>query len=231
MSDERPCTPDRRNNGRRRRQRGFTLLEIIIALSILAMALGALIGHEGVAIQMSDYSNKVSQATFLAQGKLLDVEHKLITDGMEEYDGCRDGDFRSEGFREFRWKACGYEIEMEEGAEEMLLGQLQALIGGGASVDSAESAGDDALGGLLAKVAMGVGMIPAVIQALGENLRKVTVEVTWEDQVGERRVELTRLVSALGADVGNQPVPVGPGAVPGGAAGGIGLPGGSGGSR
>ena len=104
----------------RRPQRGFTLLEVMIAMSILAMALVALLGHEGVAIQMSDYSNRLSQATLLAQGKFLDVEHTLLTDGMDTLDDCRDGDFRDEGFRRFEWKACGYPLEVAEGTADNL---------------------------------------------------------------------------------------------------------------
>ena len=83
---------------RRRQQAGFTLLEVMIALAILAVALSALLGHEGVAVQMSDYSNKVSQANLLAYGKLLDMEHKLINDSIDVLDNCEDGDFRDEGF-------------------------------------------------------------------------------------------------------------------------------------
>lgn len=102
------------NNGPRQEEKGFTLLEVMIAMAILVMALGALLGHEGIAIQMSDYSNRLGQATMLAQGKLLDLESKLLDDGMDAIDGCEDGDFRRQGFKQFRWKACGFKLEMQE---------------------------------------------------------------------------------------------------------------------
>ena len=81
---------------------GFTLLEILIAMAILSFSLVALLGHQGVAIQASDYSNRVSQASFLLEGKLLDVKQKICNDSIDIYDNCDEGDFRDEGFREIK---------------------------------------------------------------------------------------------------------------------------------
>lgn len=79
-------------------QAGFSLLEILIASSILAFALIALLGHQGVIIQASDYSNRVSQAIFLLEGKLLDVKYRILLDSVDVFDNCEDGDFKDEGF-------------------------------------------------------------------------------------------------------------------------------------
>ena len=46
--------------------RGFSLLEVLVAMAILVVALAALLGHQGVGIQMADFSNRVSQRGFVA---------------------------------------------------------------------------------------------------------------------------------------------------------------------
>ena len=60
--------------------RGFTLLEVLVAMSLLALGLSALLGHQAVSVQMSHSSNQLGQANLLAQGKLLDLEHTLTSE-------------------------------------------------------------------------------------------------------------------------------------------------------
>lgn len=193
-------------------KKGFTLLEVMIAMSILVMALAALLGHEGIAIQMSDYSNRLGQATMLAQGKLLDLEAKLLDDGMDALDGCDSGDFRREGFKQFSWKACGHKLEMEEGAAEQITQRMMEMAagsgfdpGGGAAgdLDPASPPGDpdkpsagDAVAGQLA---MAMGALPIFLQQLETQVRKVQLEVVWEDAVGPRKLVLERFVTELGS--------------------------------
>ena len=196
---------------RGRTQRGFTLLEVMISMAILVMALGALLGHEGIAIQMSDYSNRLSQATLLAQGKLLDLEHQLLREGMDQLDGCDDGDFRRVDLKRFRWKACAFKLEIAEGAVETMTERFmemiagagfgEALGGGAAGSQPAGKEGDqpnmqDMVGG---QIAMAMGAIPVFLQQLEDQVRKVKLEVTWEDAIGERKVVLERFVTELGS--------------------------------
>jgi general secretion pathway protein I len=201
---------------RQRPTRGFTLLEVMIAMAILAMALVALLGHEGVAIQMSDYSNRVSQATMLAQGKFLDVEHKLIKDGMDTMDDCDDGDFRDEGFRRFKWKACAYPLEMEDGVADQLNEQIMGMMAGMGMGDmetlmnAAASGGkgaDAQQGAMAAQVQQAIGAIPMFLEQLKDKVRKVRLEVTWTDPMGDRQVVLERFVTELGTDPANKPPP------------------------
>ncbi len=173
--------------------RAFTLLEVMIAMSILAFALAALLGHEGVAIQMSDYSNRMTQAALLAQGKFLEVEQKLLLDGMDQLDGCETGDFRAEGFKRYGWKACGFKIEMGEGATEAMTEQLTALLGG---LGLAQGQLDQVLG----QAAIIPAMVPQILTTIEDQIRKVKLEVTWTDALGERAVRLERFVTTVGAD-------------------------------
>jgi prepilin-type N-terminal cleavage/methylation domain-containing protein len=200
----------------RGRQRGFTLLEVMIAMALLVVALAALMGHEAVAVQMSHYSNRVSQAALLAQGKLLDVQHTLKRDGMEAFDGCEEGDFRAEGYRDFQWKVCGYKLEFAEGASEELGEQLLSMLGGagipGLGGDGDATGGGDPLGGQMEKMAgqmgMALGAIPMFITQLEDKVRKVKLEVTWKDAVDERVLLLERFMTTLGTDPDNGPPPV-----------------------
>lgn len=192
--------------------RGFSLLELMVAMAILAFALVALLGHQGVAIQMSDYSNRVSQATFLAEGKMLDIEHKLLKDSIDSLDNCEDGDFREEGFRRYRWKACAFPLEIQEGAGEQLTERFSALFmgfagGDAAGAGSAMGASGAGAGGMssgmeraMGQLAMATGMIPSFLQQLEDQIRKVRLEVTWRDQVQERRLLIERFITALGRD-------------------------------
>lgn len=197
----------------RRRARGFTLLEVMMAMAILAVSLAALVGHQSVAVQMSNFSNRVSQATFLAEGKLLDVEDKMLRDSMDVMDNCEQGDFRSEGFKRFKWKACGYLLEIDEGAGEALTEKFMALLGGmaGGSLPGGMPIGNG--GGIGAnpnvqmQMGMAVGLLPTIIQQLEDKIRKVRVEVSWEDQTGEHVVLLERFVTSLGMPASGTPPP------------------------
>jgi hypothetical protein len=199
-------------NIRARSPKGFSLLEVAIAMSILIVAMVALMGHEGIAIQMSDYSNRLSQATLLLQGKMLDVEYKLLKDGMDQLDDCEEGDFHEEGMKLFNWKACAYKLEMAEGAGEQIVEQMKAALAGFSPMstdgNAAAPAGDtgdgsdgasplDALSG---NVEMVAGALPMLLQQLEDKVRKVRVEVTWKDAVAERTLVIERFVTALGED-------------------------------
>lgn len=203
-----------------RRRRGFTLLEVMIAMALLVVALAALMGHEAVAVQMSHFSNRVSQAALLAQGKLLDVENELKRDGMEAFDGCEEGDFRAEGYRDFKWKVCGFKLEFAEGSSEALAEQLLSMLGGmgvgglgGGGGDEGGDSGEsnpanDRLEKMAGQMGMALGAIPTFITQLEDKVRKVRLEVTWKDAVEERVLLIERFMTTLGTDPDNGPPPL-----------------------
>ncbi len=188
--------------------KGFTLLEVLIAMSLLALGLTALIGHQSVAVQMSHSSNQLGQANLLAQGKLLDLEHLLISESMDVLDNCEDGNFRREDFDEFEWKACAYKLEIDDGAVEQIGEQLLSTLSGsmGLNFMDTESLSDDQ-SKLLGQATQFLGAIPMFLQRLEDKVRKVRVEVTWEDNVGERSVVVERFVTSLGAGKKGTPPP------------------------
>ncbi len=191
----------------RRTERGFTLLEVMVAMSILVMSFAALFGHEGVAIQMSDYSNRARQASLLAQEKMYDLEFKLLDDSIDLYDNCDSGDFRKEGFKQFKWKVCAYKLELQDGATEQITDRfLNMLTGYGIGAN-----GSSTLGAMTESVSMQISVaiaaLPSFLERLEDKIRKVHLEVTWTDMVAEREITIERFVTALGSDPTDGPPP------------------------
>ena len=192
-------------------RKGFTLLEVAIAMAILIVALAALLGHQGIAVQMSDFSNRLSQATLLLQGKMLDVEYKLIKDGMDQLDECAEGDFREEGFKQFTWKACGVKLDMADGAADQIVEQVKQMLAGftplsagqdgkGAAAAPAEGDAPSPMDAMSGSIEMIASVLPTFLQQLQDKIRKVRVEVSWKDAVAERSVVIERFVTVLGED-------------------------------
>ena len=198
----------------RRFRRGFTLLEVVIAMAILVLSLTTLVGHEGIAIQMSDYSNRMSQATLLAQSKMHDVSHQLITDAMDILDNCDSGDFRDLGFRRFKWEACGYKLEITDAGKEQLLEQIMSGMAGmgmdpslmGAPGQAAGGGDNSAnmMGNMNMQLQMIAGFVPQLLEQIEPKLRKVRVEVKWGDNTGDRSVTIERFVTSLGVETADE---------------------------
>ncbi|NJK88601.1 MAG: prepilin-type N-terminal cleavage/methylation domain-containing protein [Myxococcales bacterium] len=65
-------------------KRGFTLLEVMVALSILALALTSIAGINANSFESSNYARGLTVATLLARAKMLDIELELQKDGFGE---------------------------------------------------------------------------------------------------------------------------------------------------
>jgi general secretion pathway protein I len=201
------------------RRKGFTLLELLIAIAILAFALSALLGHQGIAIQASDYSNRVSQASFLMESKVQDIKHKMLSDSIDVFDNCDEGDFRDEGFKQgrngYRWKVCAFKIEIQEGSTELLTERFMSLMAGGSMGEgmgngigtgglgsSNGSSGMNMMDKAMGQIAMATGMIPQFLQQLEDKIRKIKIEVSWQDQTQKRKIMIERFVTTLGVSEG-----------------------------
>jgi len=80
------------------RSDGFTLLEVMIALVIVATVLVSLLGLQARTIGISERQQRVTTATMLAQERMNQVE--LAGSGQS-----RDGDgLFSEPFADYRWQ-------------------------------------------------------------------------------------------------------------------------------
>jgi general secretion pathway protein I len=130
--------------------RGFTLLEVIVALAVLGLALVAVADLNGGAIKMHIYAKELSAATLLARGKMLDVEQKLLADGPPADDTVLDGDFSDDGFPSYKWRAEIIRPKTENMSPQQIVGLLTGGLGmGGASSSGSSSDSSGGMGGLL----------------------------------------------------------------------------------
>ena len=80
-----------------KKARGFTLMEVMIAMAILAIALVAIFQSQSQSISMSTDSRFMTTASLLAQSKMVEVEAASTLDNQ-----TKDGDFGPD-YPEYTW--------------------------------------------------------------------------------------------------------------------------------
>ena len=93
--------------------RGFTLLEVLIALLILAMSLTVLLSSQTFSMAAAGRSRDITVATLLARSKMIDIEQKLIHDGFTTGTVEDAGDFKEEGEPRATWHYKVTEVELD----------------------------------------------------------------------------------------------------------------------
>lgn len=188
------------------RQRGFTLMEVMVALALLGLGLVVLIKSAANNINAAEQAHMMGIATDLARGKMYDIEEQLLKDGFTDTDQSQTD---AKPFDEEGWPNIFYSYKVEE-VEMPDFDQLMAMAQGsgsaaGSAVGSASMLGSDfgsdtlggfensALGGMLGMFggakggitgAQGASLIQTQYtmfqQILKVSVRKVTLTVTWK---------------------------------------------------
>jgi len=91
------------------RQRGFTLLEVMLALALLGVALTVLIKSAAGSIFGAEESHMMGVATDLARAKMYDIEETLLKDGFTDTDQSQT-DYKP--FEQEGWPNVYYKYEV-----------------------------------------------------------------------------------------------------------------------
>jgi general secretion pathway protein I len=78
---------------------GFTLLEVMVALAIIAFTVVTYVHSQNTSIALLTESTNVTVATLLAQGRMILLEGDDISGPVE-----REGTFEEARYAQFRWK-------------------------------------------------------------------------------------------------------------------------------
>jgi general secretion pathway protein I len=211
-------------------KRGFTLLEVMISLAILAIALVALSGLNGGAVAMHAYGRRATEATLLLRGKMLDVEEDLQKNGFSDFDDEKHGDFTADGSPGYAWSA-----EILKPDVQLDPAQLMSLVGGAGGQGQTGQGKAGGIGGAAAALAgsllggsgapqpgapqggplasMLAGPLGGVLQTqaktfietLKKSVREIRLTVSWPDGKERRTVSASQIVVILPEAVGQTP--------------------------
>lgn len=81
---------------------GFTLLEIMVALAIIAVALVSLLGLGNRSVHVNERLQRITVATLLAQEKMTQTEHEASQGGVATVSG-EQGEF-DKPYDLYRWE-------------------------------------------------------------------------------------------------------------------------------
>jgi general secretion pathway protein I len=177
------------------RERGFTLLEVMLALSILAVTLVGLLGRTTGNVRLTQESAMRGTAAALARGQMYEIENTLLHDGFQDLDQNLEGDFTEQGWPKIHWEAAIEKVEIPglEGMKAMQGGNGEASADGQAE---GAQGGSGMIGQLLSMGGMGGGgegaedtsadaslissQFEMFRQVLEASIRKVTLTLTWK---------------------------------------------------
>ncbi|HET7753877.1 MAG TPA: prepilin-type N-terminal cleavage/methylation domain-containing protein [Anaeromyxobacteraceae bacterium] len=226
------------------RRAGFTLLEVMVALGLLASALMALAELSGQALRNHAYARDLSAATLLARGKMVELEQKYEDQGFRDFDERDEGDFADQGRPGFKWQVDLKKPQTELSAD----GILAALTGSGDATDamskllgSATVPGSGGSATVQSPIAgLATGLLQTQVTAFGETLKKslreMRLTVSWRDGKVPREISVSTYLVVLnprapGGARGDNPdvppnlaAPVAGGVAAAGAAGTAGVP-------
>jgi len=195
-------------------RRGFSLLEVIVALAIMALSLMAIFDMNAGAVRKHVYTKKLTVATLLARSKMIDVEQELHDKGFSNDDDEESGDFSKEGWKTFKWRAKILAPRTQGLSPDKLIAALFNLptgdassggsglsaLFGGSPAPSPNSVGNQ--GGILSAMGPMSGLIQGqftqMIDMITKSVREVHLTISWKDGSQVDSIDLVTHVVSLG---------------------------------
>ena len=163
-----------------RKTDGFTLLEVVIALAILALQISVLLQVQASSLARAAKTRDMTIATMLARAKLMDIEIELQREGFVSGEHSDTGNFSDEGHPEIRWESRVVELQLDLS----LMNQICGLSG----EEGAQTECDGLLGALGAP-------LQGVADEIGQSMRLVELDVRWPDGRAEESIAVRTLMT------------------------------------
>jgi general secretion pathway protein I len=195
--------------------RGFTLLEVLVAIAILGLGLTVILSSQAGLFSSATRGEHLTVASNLLRCKMSEVELDLLQKGFPLTDENDDGECCDDGEDGY---SCSWKIERVElpplpessltgdaGLDDSAgLGPLGALASGvgtpgsslgenatpGSVMEQLGSTGTSGMGGMV----MGL-VYPSLKPMLEASIRRLTVKVTWKEGQRERDLEVTQFLT------------------------------------
>ncbi len=157
---------------------GFTFIEVLVAMLIFVMAVLAAADIANGAVKATQDSRDVTLGTWLLQGKMVELETQLETEGIEK--GCvkKDTGKFEAPFDRYSWQTECYEIDLK-------ISETAAKLAASAAGEE-EDEGQTSQESSIQKMVLGIAS-----DYLTKAVREIHTEVYWNQRGAERVISLT----------------------------------------
>ena len=154
---------------------GLTLLEVMVAMAILAVSMTSLMSSQLASIRATRYAQQVTTIAFLAEFQLIEVEYTMRKEGgWILQDKIYENNFAAQGWPDVRYKCIVDFLEIPDYSKLRAAKDETDQSKQGESSVYYKNAGDKAFNAL--------GMVwPMIKQAIERSIRKVKCTVFWKD--------------------------------------------------
>lgn len=165
-----------------RATRAFTLLEVMVAIAILAFALLSVSDIVSGSLRSQVLARDLEVATLLARGKMAELTEKYEREGFSLGGDEDDGTFEEEGHPELAWRSKVIEPEgtLDGKALTGILlggGSLQDLLGPKADADGRQQVNPLAAG----MAAMVEAQLNQFAASVKKGVRELRLTVSWKE--------------------------------------------------
>jgi len=201
-------------------RRGFTLLEVLVAVAILGLWLTTILAGQFKAVKQASHARHLNVAIGLARCRMSEIEEELRVDGFQEMD-MRDSGLCCEG-AEAANVSCEWFVEkplfpdpdfgkldLDSNLDTSAIGKIASGATGGtgmpeggdiSNITDALSSDADlaeaAAGGIGGVASIVMGMVYPDLKRLFEaSTRRVTVVLTWTEGSQAYEIELVQWVT------------------------------------
>lgn len=175
---------------------GFTLLEVMVAVAILAIALTAIFSSQAGAIRVASRARFTTTATLLARCKMAEIEEQTMREGLPAVSAtgvdacCEEGEV--DGF-ECEWEISRIVLPDQAAVgDDEAAGGLGAALGGGGGEEGAAPTEPPAVDQIMSGAMMGGGgdmvaemalqyAFPILKPQIEEQVRRARVTVRWHE--------------------------------------------------
>jgi general secretion pathway protein I len=181
------------------RRRAFTLLEVMVAIAILAFALLSVSDIVSGSLRSQVLARDLDVATLLARGKMAELTEKYEREGFSLGGDEDDGTFEEEGHAEFKWSSKVIEPEgtLDGKALAGILlggGSLQDLLGPKADADGRQQVSPMAAG----MAAMVEAQLNQFAESVKKGVRELRLTVSWKEGARDESFTVVTHLVVLG---------------------------------
>lgn len=174
--------------------RGFTFIEVLVAMAIFVMAVVVSVGLTGGAVKATKESKEITTATWLLGNVMVQLETRLETEGFDK--GCekkKDAKFEAP-YERFTWTTYCQEIDFN-------LSQTAAKMMKDTQPDDGKDASQE---DMIQKM-----VLETASTYISKSIRELHAEVTWMAGKQKRTIDATTHIARY-----DQPLTVSPIATP-----------------